>query len=132
MLDGDPELLPLLPHIYDLKRAPEKDRADAVRRFKAILYQSGFTVDDLLKKGPRWGPRVQDEIAVLLGGEEKIVDLYWGNEPQFWMWVKSLHAFRQTDAFHNRVRSSGMLTYWQKHGWPDLCRAQGADDFVCD
>ncbi len=50
----------------------------------------------------------------------------------FWMWSQSLREFRQSEAFRDRVRDSGMLPYWRSHGWPDLCRAVGDDDFECD
>jgi hypothetical protein len=26
----------------------------------------------------------------------------------------------------------GLVDYWREHGWPDLCRADGTDDFACD
>ena len=48
------------------------------------------------------------------------------------MWSQSLRDFRQSEAFRDRVRDSGMLAYWRSHGWPDLCRAVGAEDFECD
>jgi len=25
-----------------------------------------------------------------------------------------------------------LVDYWKAHGWPDLCRPVGSDDFVCD
>ena len=30
------------------------------------------------------------------------------------------------------VRSAGLLDYWRAKGWPDFCRPQGADDFICN
>jgi hypothetical protein len=30
------------------------------------------------------------------------------------------------------VRKAGLVDYWRARDWPELCRAQGADDFVCD
>ena len=132
MLDLDPELLPLLPHIYNLKMATEQDKQQAIVRFKLIARQMGFEMEDLFAEGPHWGLRVSYDIAVLLGGAEAVANEFWAHKPMFWMWSSILQDFRQTDAFRNRVRSSGMLAYWQKHGWPDLCRGVGDDDFVCD
>lgn len=132
MEDLDPELQPLLPHMRDLKLASDQDKPQAIIRFKTIARQMGIEIEDLLVKGPRFGLRVSYDIAVLLGGAEAVAEIHWTNNPMFWMWSTVLHDFRQTDAFRSRVRSSGMLAYWQKHGWPDLCRAVGEDDFVCD
>jgi adenylate cyclase len=39
---------------------------------------------------------------------------------------------RKTNRFKAFVRNAGMLDYWRGRGWPDLCRAVGHDDFVCD
>ena len=50
----------------------------------------------------------------------------------FWMWSQNLREFRQSEAFRDRVRDSGMLAYWRSHGWPDLCRAAGSEDFECN
>ncbi|MFT6662779.1 MAG: hypothetical protein ACJA0K_002792, partial [Maricaulis maris] len=40
--------------------------------------------------------------------------------------------YRQTPTFHQLIRSSGTLDYWREHGFPDICRPVGADDFTCD
>lgn len=132
MVRTDPELLPLLPHMRDLLLVEPADRERAKQRFIAVSRELGFTVDDLLSKGPNWGLRVSYDFAVLLGGADKIADILWSNEPKLWMWSQRLHDFRQSEPFRKKVRESGMLVYWQKHGWPDLCRGVGDDDFICD
>jgi len=30
------------------------------------------------------------------------------------------------------MRADGIVDYWRKNGWPNRCRPQGAEDFVCD
>ena len=132
MADKDPELLPLLPHLYELKLGLEKSDPNAVDRFKLIATEMGFELENLFEKSTRWGLRLADEFVTVLGGAEFVADLFWSNRPMMWMWRPSLHDFRQTDAWRGRVRSSGMLAYWQNHGWPDLCRPLGDDDFICD
>lgn len=132
MVRFDPELVPLLPHMRDLMLALPENRERALERFTAISRELGFSIDDLLSKGPNWGLRVTYDFAVMLGGAGKIADILWSNEPKLWMWSQRLHEFRQSEPFREKVRNSGMLAYWQKNGWPDLCRAIGDDDFVCD
>ncbi len=48
------------------------------------------------------------------------------------MWTPKLKHFRHSEAFRQRVRDTGVLGYWQEHGWPDLCRPLGEDDFECE
>jgi len=40
--------------------------------------------------------------------------------------------FERRERFRAYVRKAGLVDYWRERGWPDLCRPQGADDFVCD
>ena len=132
MLANDPELLPLLPHMHDLLLAGPAERPRAVLRFRTIAREFGFEVEDLVRLGPRLGIRVPREVAVALGESEAVAEVFWSNYPKFWMWSRSLRDFRQSEAFRDRVRDSGMLAYWRSHGWPDLCRPVGAEDFECD
>jgi TolB-like protein len=46
-------------------------------------------------------------------------------------WYPSRSDLRATPAFKRFVREVGLLDYWRKRGWPDLCRPVG-DDFACD
>lgn len=132
MLRTDSELLPLLPHMRDLLLTKPDDKERARQRFISIARELGFSVDDLIEKGRYFGFRVSFDMVVLLGRADKIADLMWSNEPKLWMWTQRLHDFRQSEAFREKVRTSGMFSYWQENGWPDLCRAIGDDDFVCD
>jgi hypothetical protein len=49
-----------------------------------------------------------------------------------YMWSAAWAPVRKTDRFKTHLRKSGLVDYWRKSGWPDLCRPMGADDFVCD
>jgi len=48
------------------------------------------------------------------------------------MWGQPYASIRKTERFKSFVRKAGLVDYWRAKGWPDLCRLQGADDFVCD
>ena len=48
------------------------------------------------------------------------------------LWLPLNAPVRKTERFKAFVRKAGMVDYWRERGWPDLCRPQGTDDFVCD
>lgn len=48
------------------------------------------------------------------------------------IWNPALVEYRASVQFKDYVRQTKMDTYWRKHGWPDLCRPVGDDDFECD
>ena len=48
------------------------------------------------------------------------------------IWEADFAAARKTERFKQLVSKIGLVDYWPMRGWPDLCRPQGADDFVCD
>lgn len=48
------------------------------------------------------------------------------------MWTPSAAGFRQSEIFKQLIKSRGVLTYWQKKGFPPQCRPIGKEDFHCD
>jgi len=55
--------------------------------------------------------------------------LNWLWQPESWS-----RKARQDPAFEGFAKRIGMVAYWKKFGWPDLCRAapgKGPDAFVC-
>jgi hypothetical protein len=47
-------------------------------------------------------------------------------------WLPVFHEVRQLPRFKEYVREIGLVDYWNKFGWPDLCRPLDNGDFVCD
>lgn len=47
------------------------------------------------------------------------------------VWDPLLEDYRQTDDFNNFIISTGVLTYWQHHGYPLHCRPQDDHQFTC-
>ena len=47
-------------------------------------------------------------------------------------WLPEMAHYRRSDAFKSHTIESGILAYWQAHGFPPQCRAVGTDDFECD
>jgi len=48
------------------------------------------------------------------------------------MWLPVMRKVRVTPGFKQYVRKIGLVDYWNKFGWPELCRPVGDDDFMCD
>ncbi len=48
------------------------------------------------------------------------------------VWHSILRKYRESNQFKDYIRQARMDTYWRKHGWPDMCRPLGDDDFECD
>ena len=67
-----------------------------------------------------------ENLLVPLGGS---FDL--GASP-FSVWMPRYRAYRQSVEFRERVRKLHTDDYWREHGYPELCRPVGNDDFECD
>jgi TolB-like protein/Flp pilus assembly protein TadD len=48
------------------------------------------------------------------------------------VWHPILADYRKSDQFKDFARQTHLEEYWRKHGWPDMCRPLGDDDFECD
>ena len=48
-----------------------------------------------------------------------------------YIWHPDSKEFRKTEHF-NRYAKDHYLAFWQKHGFPEQCRAKGENDFECD
>ena len=128
----DPELLILLPHFIDLVKASPDEFLHSASRFRIVARELGFDEASLLRPGPRFDIRAPMQVAMAYGRFDVITDTFWGNMPMFWMWEPNLQPWRRSESFRERVRESGMLAYWRKYGWPDLCRPVGEENFECD
>jgi adenylate cyclase len=50
----------------------------------------------------------------------------------FKIWYPVMKEVRQLPRFKEYVRKIGLVDYWNKFGWPDICRPVGENDFECD
>ncbi|MDY6983750.1 MAG: hypothetical protein SV422_11735, partial [Pseudomonadota bacterium] len=48
-----------------------------------------------------------------------------------WLWLPVFDETRELESFRQLLRDSGMVAYWEQHGWPEVCRPVDAT-FVCD
>jgi TolB-like protein/DNA-binding winged helix-turn-helix (wHTH) protein len=74
--------------------------------------------------------------AARLGDQEQAVTLLrsaldgvWTS--LFWAWMPVFDETRRLDSFKQLVRDSGVVDYWQQHGWSEVCRPVG-DDIDCN
>lgn len=47
------------------------------------------------------------------------------------LWYPVMAEVRQLPAFKELMTEINLVEYWRAHGWPDLCRPMGNDDFEC-
>jgi hypothetical protein len=64
--------------------------------------------------------------------EQELKIGYVGPGDNVYLWTPALTPVRKTERFKSYMRAVGMVDYWRKNGWPDLCHPVGADDFACD
>jgi adenylate cyclase len=50
----------------------------------------------------------------------------------FKIWYPVMKDVRQLPRFKEYMKEIGLVDYWKRFGWPDLCRPVGDDDFVCN
>ena len=50
----------------------------------------------------------------------------------FHIWLPIMKEVRQTPRFKTFVKKIGLVDYWNKFGWPDMCHKLDNGDFVCD
>jgi TolB-like protein len=49
-----------------------------------------------------------------------------------YVWLPQLAPMRRLPEFKAYLRDIGMVAYWQKYGWPPVCRRLDERDFECD
>jgi hypothetical protein len=79
-------------------------------------------------------------VYAYVGAPNRVLEFHEGNVEAGYslggntslLWQPPYAGVRKTDRFKALARKAGLVDYWRQRGWPDLCRPQGADDFVCD
>jgi TolB-like protein len=47
------------------------------------------------------------------------------------LWLPMLNEVRKTERFKKLMRDKGLVAFWHKNDWPDLCKPKPGDDFEC-
>jgi hypothetical protein len=50
----------------------------------------------------------------------------------FFFWLPVMHDVRQLPRFKKLMKDIGLIDYWNKFGWPDMCHQLDKGDFECD
>ena len=127
-----------------------QEAASAIREMPASNYPPGMTeaAAKILESAPAKAasPESLSRIGNMsfayrhVGAPERVLEFYEdevrGNYFQpisaTWFWHPTYEAVRRTARFKAVMRDFGFVDYWRARGWPAQCRAEGADDFVCD
>ena len=48
------------------------------------------------------------------------------------IWLPVMREVRQLPRFKEFVREIGLVDYWNKFGWPDICHQLDNGDFECE
>ena len=62
---------------------------------------------------------------------EQLNAIAHGAVDELLLWRPVLRDVRKLAGFKELVRREGLVDYWRKHGWPELCRPTADDDFEC-
>ena len=54
---------------------------------------------------------------------------FWGD---FFSFFPEMRPYFGTPEFKNYLVELELPSYWSENGWPDMCRAVGEEDFVCE
>ena len=107
-----------------------EDQHDADERQRLI--DRFWTQIEILKPDVEW--IYEDALMYAVFGEfDKTTNIFLEN-PSYAtrVWHPALADYRKSDQFKSYLRQTRMEEYWRKHGWPDMCRPLGDDDFECD
>jgi tetratricopeptide (TPR) repeat protein len=119
LIGVSPETIDLLKHVDDKERVRK-----AVRDYNA-------RADKVSAEATYYGA-----LAAFVGEHELAVELmrFSLNDVWLalhWMWLPVFDDTRKLESFRQLVRDSGMVAYWEQHGWPQVCQPVDAT-FACD
>ena len=105
--------------------SPEKGLAELRRHYNSEDNISSFNVMNIALLAAFFG---DTDLAI-----EAMNKASRMSRSNFWyMWFPVMKEVRQLPRFKDLIREVGLVDYWKKYGWPDLCRPVGDDDFECD
>jgi tetratricopeptide (TPR) repeat protein len=106
---------------------PVYDSPADVRRVVEALYPSAGTPIDLLGIAAFAAATGHRQLALQALIDASIAVPEFAHK----FWQPLFSDVRKLSGFKDFIRTRGFLDYWQRYGWPDQCRPDGAD-FTCD
>jgi TolB-like protein len=64
-------------------------------------------------------------LDMVLEDDPTAINTMWSPDPPY-------VAMRQSPRFRQVLKDDGLVALYKVRGWPDRCRAAGAEDFICD
>jgi len=71
-----------------------------------------------------------DDPELAMDAMEKAINIQTSGVFHFWFPV--MRETRQKPRFKQYIKKIGLVDYWNKFGWPDMCHQLENGDFVCD
>jgi len=95
------------------------DRRAALERFETRLVAGGFNPesDRFVAMTYRMAFRAFEEIPTA--------------RVETWWWHVGYPGALESDAARRTIESLGLPAYWREHGFPNICRPVGSDDYDC-
>ena len=113
--ERDPELRLVLRQAFDRELQKVKYVPSAAPLFTHCLALSGYA----------------NKAAEILRNRV-IENQDWFMITRSWKPNEPAHAIRQTAEFKALLSELGLVDHYRQHGWPDLCRPMGEEDFECN
>ena len=99
--------------LYDAYRNPGRDYGELIESLRSYM-----AAEDGIHHG------AVNFIAQPLAPGRRISGLHL-------LWDATMQGYRQTDAFKDHIRNSGIYDYWQDVAFPPQCKPVGNNDFEC-
>ena len=123
-----------------------EEAAEALLTTPPGFYRSGIVeaATALLRTAPTHAPSPQglpklgqlSFVYLYVGAPERALEPAEDGDPDaptaMLLWHPSAVAARKTERFRTLVHKTGMVDFWRARGWPELCRPNGPDDFICN
>ncbi|MCH9027895.1 MAG: tetratricopeptide repeat protein [Proteobacteria bacterium] len=123
IFDGH-ELLPYLMPIFEGRNDASEHQRLVDRFWKQLA---------ILKPDTVWAYQGGPLLHAAMGNFDKTTETFVDSSAAaIRVWHPALADYRKSDQFKVYLRQTRIEEYWRKHGWPDMCRPLGDDDFECD
>ena len=123
IFDGH-EMLPYLMPIFEGRNDASEHQRLVDRFWKQLA---------ILKPDTVWDYQGGPLLHAAMGNFDKTTETFVDNSAAaIRVWHPALADYRKSDQFKVYLRQTRIEEYWRKHGWPDMCRPLGDDDFECD
>jgi adenylate cyclase len=114
--------------IYDVAKKNLDSPKEGLSELRRLYANDDITTWDLTSISI-WAAYFGDPEFAMKAMEKGVnVDASWIR----FSWWPVMKEVRQMPRFKTLVKKIGLVDYWNKFGWPDLCHPVGDNDFVCE